>query len=415
MEKFATRASSLWASTDLSHPTCIENAHPVRLTEAIHRGSIGFSFSGGGFLLPYYLGNIRALRRIGLVKAGGTHVGGSSAGSLAAAVIACGLSIKEVLPAVRAMMADCREKGVFRRLGPRLRSQLEAILPEDAHIRCTGITHIAITKVKPYGGLHSKRVSQFDTREDLLDALVASCHLPFLSNGSLTTRFHGRSVMDGGFTDFIPVPTEPHHVVKITCLPLANIDKMLVRNKDTAQRYIALSPCRFRKWPFTTDQTFKLALSPGPESFIDFLFEAGEADVMTWLETSTSPALAHALSTASQKDDSVIAIPEAGHTVTTATADGMHDKPPSLLLVSIDATVRCVDSVDSVAPSTIPVDLASYQGHHPPTPVVQCISSQTSSRQADERTICDDVPGSGGADMTASATILQQKEIVQIC
>jgi hypothetical protein len=72
------------------------------------------------------------------------------------------------------------------------------MLPDDAHIRCSGTTHIGITKVKPYGGLHSKRVSRFETREDLLDALVASCHLPFLSNGSLTTQFHGRSVMDGG-------------------------------------------------------------------------------------------------------------------------------------------------------------------------------------------------------------------------
>ena len=76
--------------------------------------------------------------------------------------------------------------------------QLEEILPEDAHQRCEGTTFIAITKVKLYGALRSKRVSSFSNRRDLVKALLASCHLPVLSTGALTTSFRGRRVIDGG-------------------------------------------------------------------------------------------------------------------------------------------------------------------------------------------------------------------------
>ena len=61
---------------------------------------------------------------MGLTRPGETHVGGSSAGSLAAAVVACGLQPDEVWAAVMNMAADCREKGVWGRLGSRLRQQV---------------------------------------------------------------------------------------------------------------------------------------------------------------------------------------------------------------------------------------------------------------------------------------------------
>ena len=61
---------------------------------------------------------------MGMLQPGVTHVGGSSAGALAAAVVACELPIEAVLESVRNMMADCRERGVWRRLGPGLRAQV---------------------------------------------------------------------------------------------------------------------------------------------------------------------------------------------------------------------------------------------------------------------------------------------------
>ncbi len=165
-----------WVSTDSDGFGLrnIDNADPALLSEGLATGSIGFSFSGGGFFLPYHLGAIRALSELGLVRPGRTHAGGSSAGSLAAAVVTSGVKLDEVVREVGLMMDDCRENGVLRRLGgcvkekvsevvrvnsgpaePQpMHTQLELLLPEDAHVRCSGTIHVAITKVKAYGGLH---------------------------------------------------------------------------------------------------------------------------------------------------------------------------------------------------------------------------------------------------------------------
>ena len=64
--------------------------------------------------------------------------------------------------------------------------------------------------MKPYGALHSKRVCRFESRADLVDALLASCHLPLMSDGSLTTRFRGRRVIDGGETGWGRAVTKRH-------------------------------------------------------------------------------------------------------------------------------------------------------------------------------------------------------------
>ena len=106
-------------------------ANPVLLPAALEQlaagDALGFSFGGGGFMLPYHLGVVKSLGALGLASS--CKVGGTSAGSLAAVVMALsgaseghlGLDVDEVLSTVRAMMASMREGGVFRRLGPLMR------------------------------------------------------------------------------------------------------------------------------------------------------------------------------------------------------------------------------------------------------------------------------------------------------
>ena len=66
---------------------------------------------------------------------------------------------------------------VRRRLGPLLRDFLEQYLPPDAHERCSGTTHVAVTRLLPYW--RTQMVSHFDSREDLMAALLTSCHIPW--------------------------------------------------------------------------------------------------------------------------------------------------------------------------------------------------------------------------------------------
>jgi patatin-like phospholipase domain-containing protein 2 len=86
-------------------------------------------------------------------------------------------------------------------------------LPEDAHLRVNGKLHISLTRV--YDG-KSIIVSQFNSREDLLDALLCACFIPGFS-GILPPKFHGVRYMDGAFSDNLPTLDENTVTVSPFC------------------------------------------------------------------------------------------------------------------------------------------------------------------------------------------------------
>jgi patatin-like phospholipase domain-containing protein 2 len=86
-------------------------------------------------------------------------------------------------------------------------------LPEDAHLRVNGKLHISLTRV--YDG-KSIIVSHFNSREDLLDALLCACFIPGFS-GILPPKFHGVRYMDGAFSDNLPMLDENTVTVSPFC------------------------------------------------------------------------------------------------------------------------------------------------------------------------------------------------------
>eukprot|EP00955_Chlamydomonas_euryale_P031963 335060-Chlamydomonas_euryale.AAC.2 len=65
----------------------------------------------------------------------------------------------------------------MRRLRSVLDKTLSDVLPHDIHERCNGTCHIAVTHVWPT--LKPQLVSQFDSRRQLIDTLLTSCHIPW--------------------------------------------------------------------------------------------------------------------------------------------------------------------------------------------------------------------------------------------
>jgi hypothetical protein len=78
-----------------------------------------------------------------------------------------------------------------------VRDWLDQLLPEDAQDRVgdDGL-HILVTPVPAFG---KDRVSTFENREDLIDANMASVHLPWFLDGRWTSNFRGRPHIDGSF------------------------------------------------------------------------------------------------------------------------------------------------------------------------------------------------------------------------
>jgi len=58
-----------------------------------------------------------------------------------------------------------------------LQDTLQQLLPADVAERCNGQIHVAVTRLTP--GLRPQLVSHFRDREDLIAALLTSCHIPW--------------------------------------------------------------------------------------------------------------------------------------------------------------------------------------------------------------------------------------------
>mmetsp|Transcript_19227 Transcript_19227/g.53578 ORF Transcript_19227/g.53578 Transcript_19227/m.53578 type:complete len:203 (+) Transcript_19227:1028-1636(+) len=93
-------------------------------------GSIGFSFSPGGLLLPYHMGVAECLVHEKFLDPSETMVAGSSAGSIASMAIGCGIDPRAGLEGTIAISDRCLETGKSARgnLLPLLQDQLQSLV-----------------------------------------------------------------------------------------------------------------------------------------------------------------------------------------------------------------------------------------------------------------------------------------------
>mmetsp|Transcript_27949 Transcript_27949/g.65048 ORF Transcript_27949/g.65048 Transcript_27949/m.65048 type:complete len:385 (+) Transcript_27949:145-1299(+) len=86
-------------------------------------------------------------------------------------------------------------------------SMMLKILPDDAYKRCSGRVFISIT-VMGRMGPRNVIVSEFTSNEDLVNACMASCTIPYITTFGFGEPFRGQRVVDGGFTNNIPLFTD---------------------------------------------------------------------------------------------------------------------------------------------------------------------------------------------------------------
>ncbi|XP_039174266.1 patatin-like phospholipase domain-containing protein 2 [Eucalyptus grandis] len=232
--------------------------------------SPGFSFSAAGLLFPYHLGVAQLLIEKGYIKET-TPLAGSSAGAIVCAVIASGASMEEALVATKVLAEDCRRRGTAFRLGAVLREVLDNFLPEDAHTRSNGRVRIAVTQIlwRPRGLL----VDQFDSREDLINAVVTSSFIPGYLAPQPATLFRNRLCIDGGLTLFMP-PTSAAQTVRVCAFPATQL----------GLEGIGISPDCNPENRATSRELFNWALEPAEDDILDRLFELGYLDAVVWAE-----------------------------------------------------------------------------------------------------------------------------------
>ncbi|CAM1303883.1 PNPLA2 (predicted) [Pycnogonum litorale] len=179
--------------------------------------SMNLSFAGCGFLGIYHVGVASCIKEYApsLYQ---TKISGASAGAICACALICDCSLGDGTTQVLKVAVKARS----RALGPFhpsfniveiLRKGLEDILPEDAHIRCSGRLFISLTRVSDG---KNELVSEYHSKEDLIQAVICSSFIPVYS-GIIPPKFHGERYIDGSLSDNLPVLDENTITVSPFC------------------------------------------------------------------------------------------------------------------------------------------------------------------------------------------------------
>lgn len=162
------------------------------------------SGSGGGIFYFWQLGVVKYLaERYDLTDPRLAFLG-ASAGSLLVVLAACGVPADDALAGAHRLAL---EHGIFDRplgvagiWGAIIRRWLDDLLPPNAVQLCSGRVRLVVTEVPSFRQVY---LDDFQSRDDLLDAALASSHIPFLLDWQPTARAAGKRFIDGSLRDFL--------------------------------------------------------------------------------------------------------------------------------------------------------------------------------------------------------------------
>ncbi|OII74135.1 uncharacterized protein cubi_02937 [Cryptosporidium ubiquitum] len=189
---------------------------------------LGFSFSVSAMLIPYHLGVILELQEQGYITES-TPLSGASGGSIAAICCALDISMYEAMEACISLYEDCRKNGTAGRLNQVLERELRKKLPDNVvellnnRSEKGGQIIISFTQLLPVPKAHF--VSDFNSKDDLIECILASSTIPFLSVPWPTFKCRGKPCVDGYFAvgrgELGCLPTNAIRTVKVCPLPSA--------------------------------------------------------------------------------------------------------------------------------------------------------------------------------------------------
>lgn len=170
-------------------------------------------FSGAGIYFWWQAGAAKYLRQH--CDLSQVPVLGASAGSLTSSLLLSGVDFDYAADSALALadqfgVYDKKSSFVF--WGPILRNWLEQILPDTLTGDQLKLLQIAITPASPFKA--PQLVSGFETKVHLIEAIMASCHVPLFLDGKPFTTYRGEQYLDGSFWYFVTKD-------RFTGLPLA--------------------------------------------------------------------------------------------------------------------------------------------------------------------------------------------------
>ncbi|KAJ8030443.1 Patatin-like phospholipase domain-containing protein 4 [Holothuria leucospilota] len=279
---------------------CIADHEPIVLTDTPNHcqhcqgtlqkltevSEINMTLAGCGFLCTYYLGVYEVLKNHGgAIFSKIRRWGGASAGSIAASLIVCHPENPWIgLTVAQRVIDDIRNK-VFGVLSPSyslmdaVKLQLEKHLPPNAHELATGNLYVSITKCTEF---ENEIVTEFHSREELIDAIICSCHIPIYS-GFHPPEFKGSKYMDGFLTDNLPV--YPYSGTTILVSPFSGCQHICPKDENWYDFFFEFSGHRFKVNPQNLKRCLHAFVKPSDETFM-YYYELGSNDTTEFLKKS---------------------------------------------------------------------------------------------------------------------------------
>ncbi|KAJ0029141.1 hypothetical protein NQD34_004138, partial [Periophthalmus magnuspinnatus] len=164
------------------------------------------SFEGCGFMGVYYIGVAACLfQRCPELVHRAARLYGSSEGALLAAILTVGIPLEEACSELMSLARGARA----HRLGPlhpdfnlmqHVHNFLVRTLPVDAYVHASGRLFISVTRVPDR---KNQLLSEFNSNEELIQALICSCFVPFYC-GIFPPKYRGVRYVDGAVSDNLP-------------------------------------------------------------------------------------------------------------------------------------------------------------------------------------------------------------------
>jgi len=244
----------------------------------VHANS--FAMSGCGWLIPFYIGVIKAMKDRGVMNEFSTY-GGTSSGSLGSLIACCDVKPED---AMRSVLELTTNAAFNRDKNTGLKAVLEPLIDDHSFRACQSRMFITMTKVWPNPNGVVTVVSEFDSKQHLLEVVAASCFIPLYSATQLAVTVGKETdlYVDGGVLAFMP----PVGDITISPFPRRFIYELLPVIKPNPKTYRPACIYLDRK-DYPLHRLLSWVLIPPPEKEMWGLYHSGIKAANMWMDNNS--------------------------------------------------------------------------------------------------------------------------------
>lgn len=254
---------------------------PANRTPLKDATQVCLSFGGCGFLGSYQFGAAKMFYDHGkeLLKRVDRYSGCSSGSLISTILIFAPEKIAEAVEEIYKMADEVNNTALGAMspgfvIGDRLRKVVERFVPDDVS-KANGLLFVSVTRLKTW---KNELISNFTSKTELIDCLMASCYHPMYSSGlsGKAPILRGEPYIDGGYSNILPEFLDKR-TVSVTAFA-GDADVCPAEKSALFNDWMFAFFNQNMKVTFSNMKRVSNALFPPPRGMLQQYFEAGAKD-----------------------------------------------------------------------------------------------------------------------------------------